>query len=198
VLIIEENSSVSKIRQSLFLILLSQAVMPLASAQTEEKIREYGVNLSLDAARTWNDDGHTANNLNAKSSLLFLNQHFHFGPLLDYNRSYSSSYGSTSWGIGLAGKWTYENIQTADRTPFVEASASIHKGDSNDGWESTLTGTAVGVGYEVFLNPYVSLATSIVYNKFWSEVDDDERGPYVDEKDMQASAGLHLGLNVYL
>jgi hypothetical protein len=50
----------------------------------------------------------------------------------------------------------------------------------------------------VFLNPYVSLATSIVYNKFWSEVDDDERGPYVDEKDMQASAGLHLGLNVYL
>lgn len=187
----------STIRQSLFLVLLSQAFMPLASAQTSENQRDYGINLGLDASRTWSDNGATYHQLNAHGTLFFLNEHFHLGPSLSYVRAYDPFHASTNWGVGLTGKWTYENIQATDRTPFVQLAGFITKVEGGD-WDSSFTTAEASVGYEMFLNQYVSLAPSVIYRKFWNKSEFDFEDMYVDKTSVDTSARLHLGVNVYL
>lgn len=120
------------------------------------------------------------------------------GPTLSFSRNYNSYYESTSWGLGVLGKWTYENIQTADRTPFVELSAGFSTSKSPD-WKGMTNETSVAVGYETFLNPHVSFAPSIIYSKSWTEIDENMDDGYdADDSSSWASARLRLGLNVYL
>jgi len=183
---------------SLIAILAFSALTSIATAQTAERVREYGVNLGLDASRSWSNGNTTQNSLNAGGSFLFLNEHFHVGPTVSYSRNYSSFYNGTSWGLGVLGKWTYENIQTADRTPFVEVSADFSKTKSHD-WKRITHATNVAVGYETFLNPYLSFAPSIIYSKSWTETDENiDDGYDTDSSSSWASTRLRLGLNVYL
>lgn len=183
---------------SLIALLAFPALTSIAAAQTAEHVREYGVNLGLDASRTWSNGNYTQNSLNAGGSFLFLNEHFHVGPTLSFSRNYSSYYDSTSWGLGVLGKWTYENIQTADRTPFVELSAGFGESKSSD-WKDMTNAASVAVGYETFLNPYVSFAPSIIYSKSWTEMDESiDDGYDTDDSSSQASTRLRLGLNIYL
>ena len=183
---------------SLIAILAFPALTSIAAAQTAEHVREYGVNLGLDASRSWSNGNYTENVLNAGGSFLFLNEHFHVGPSVSYSRNYNTYFDSTAWGLGVLGKWTYENIQTADRTPFVELSANLYESKSPD-WKDMTKATSVAVGYETFLNPYVSFAPSIIYSKSWSELDESlDDGYEGDDNSSRASARLRLGLNVYL
>lgn len=186
----------NKIRPGLLAAVLSQAFMPLAWAQTTEKSRNYGVGLGLEASRTWDNNGVRTDRASANASLLFMNHHFHFGPTASYNRSYALDYQVTSYGIGAMGRWTYEDLQTADRTPFVELSGYINKGEGS-GWEDDLTIVEAGIGYEIFLNPYVSLAPSINFRKLWDKWDTTDH-PTIEKTMADSSARLRLGLNVYL
>ncbi len=187
----------SKIIPSLSAVLLSLAFMPPASAQTAEKTRDYGLNLGLDAARNWSEDGSTYNQMNANGSLLFLNEHFHFGPSLSYSRNYTSYYATTSWGFGLTGKWTLENIQTQDNTPFFELSGFINKAEGGD-WDGGFPLAQAAVGYEMFLNQYVSLAPSINFRKMWEKSQHDLEAISETQTRASSEARLHLGVNVYL
>lgn len=118
--------------------------------------------------------------------------------MLNFSRNYSTYYDSTTWMLGVLGKWTYENIQTADRTPFVEVSAAFGESKSRD-WKDMSNAASVAVGYETFLNPYVSFAPSITYSKSWTKIDENfDDGYEGDDSSSWASTRLRLGLNVYL
>lgn len=183
---------------SLIAILALPSLTSVAAAQTAEHVREYGVNLGLDATRTWYDGAFTDNTLNAGGSFLFLNEHFHVGPTLSFARSYNSYYESTVWGLGVLGKWTYENIQTADRTPFVEVSLGFNESKGQSAKDLSNV-TSVAVGYETFLNSYVSFAPSLIYSKSWTRTDEEiDDGYDGDDTSSRASARFRLGLNVYL
>lgn len=186
------------LRQSFLAVSILSSLAPLASAQTAEKTRAYGVNLGLDASRSWSNGGSQANNvLNASLSWLFLNENFHVGPAVSFARGYGEYFQSTTYGLGIVGKWTYENLQTTTATPFVEVTAGTSHTEAGS-WSEDTNAASLNVGYEMFLNSFVSLAPSIIYSKNWSEGSDDSAGYETDFTGAEAAARLHLGLNIYL
>jgi hypothetical protein len=80
----------------------------------------------------------------------------------------------------------------------VEVNGSFNGSKGTD-WKDTTSTTGISVGYETFLNPYVSLGPSIVYSKAWTESKDTSESAYRSEyTSAQATAQLQLGVNIYL
>lgn len=186
----------SKIHKYLIVALLAQAFAPLAQAQISESYRTYGAGLGLQASRTWSSRGVTSDSISAQSSLLFLNHHFHFGPALSYLRTYNGYSQSTGWGLGALGKWTYEDLQTTDRTPFITLSGYLDNTDGT-GYIASDMKVDAGLGYETFFNQNVSLAQSINWTKTWYKFEETDDYLTDDIVSNDAMVSLRLGLNFY-
>jgi hypothetical protein len=189
---------VSKIRTSLLSVLCFLTLAPLAKAQEAEPLRKYGLGLGLESSRTWSSVGERADHLKAQGSLLFLNENFHFGPAVSFERTYSGPYGMSAWSIGAQSKWTYENLQTADRTPFVTLGGHVRNMEVAELTFSDMQ-VATGIGYEMFLSPKVSLAQSINWQKTWFKQKPEPMEYDLEEYVFnQSSVSLRLDLTIYL
>lgn len=183
------------IQKTALILLLAPLFPSLLRAETLPVKRQYGLGFSLEAGRSWIERYNHSDSLVTGGSLLFLQQHFHFGPALGYTRVHSADYSYTLWSLGAVGKWTYENLQVAQQTPFITVSGFYRHADYNRSKINSKYLEA-NVGYEIFLNPFVSFAPSIRWQKERSDAEKEEFRAALDTA--QASAGLRMNLNVYL
>jgi hypothetical protein len=165
--------------------------------------RKAGISLSFDASRAWygsSSDSWKTDSTFLNGSYLFLGQHFHFGPAFNIGRYYSESYSSTSYGIAALGKWTVEDLRVAKQTPFAILRTGLSGSVGDHDSKSETKHVDAVVGYEYFINDFVSLSNGIKATKAWAK--DRGRSVFDNSKytrtSTNAKAGLELALSVYL
>ncbi|SMF18934.1 hypothetical protein [Pseudobacteriovorax antillogorgiicola] len=186
-------------------LLIGSTCLSQNGTQEQHQEREFALQFSGSIGKDWgkNEDyTYASESISIYSSLLKLQNHFHYGFTAGISRSRPvEGSGNTSASLGLIAKWTLNDIQTAEQTPYISATASKNKSTAdNSFYETKSDQISLGLGYEIFLNKFVSFQPEISMTRRWNHEETNWYDGNRDQVDVgkEDDVGFRFGLGIYI